>query len=61
MKKIDPHFFCWKMHLKWPKQILHKKICQKNISKKFLMAIIWPNLANLYAIFKAILMALEMT
>ena len=24
------------------------------------MAIIWPNLANLYAIFKAILIALEM-
>ena len=22
VKKIDPHFFCWKMHLQWPKQIL---------------------------------------
>ena len=31
VKKIDPHFFCWKMHLKWLKQILHKTIYQKNI------------------------------
>ena len=38
-KKIEPHFFCWKFHLQWPKQILvQKKILSKILPNR---VVIW--------------------
>ena len=61
VKKIDPHFFCWKMHLQWPKQILCL-VPLKNLKKiLFHTGPLFPRILEPLATFKAVLRAEYMT